>query len=273
MGSVPPHVTLIGAGQVGRALSTALRAQSVPHRILPFRRGLPRRPIPTDLVLLCVRDGQIPAAVERLIRHRWGATAVIAHVSGLLGLDVLSPLAAHCRGIGSLHPFSSIRALRPGRGFAGTYFVGDGNRIAMAMLRRLVGLLGGQFVRGSEIDRAKYHLAAALLANGSVALLHAAAQLLVQSGIPGGIGRKMLLELQRSVLHNVEKLGIEAALTGPVRRGDEGSLARHLEQLQDTDRATRELYRSLVRSQLDIVRGLGELAPRDIRRLSRILAA
>jgi predicted short-subunit dehydrogenase-like oxidoreductase (DUF2520 family) len=271
MGPVPLHVTLFGAGQVGRALSKALAARGIAHRLLPFRRGLPARARTTELILICVRDGQIPEAARALAGNRLAAGAVVAHVSGLLGPDVLSPLEPNCRAIGQLHPFVSIRSIGHAHDFAGAYFLGDGNRAALATLRRFVRLLGGQFVKGDGVERARYHLAAALLANGSVALFHVASQLLTEAGVRGAVGRKMLLELEYSVLENSAKLGLEAALTGPVRRGDLATIRQHFALLSGKSATTRELYRSLVRSQLEIVRGLGELDARALRRLMRLV--
>lgn len=273
MGAVPPHVSLIGAGQVGRALGKALSARGIAHCLLPLRRGLPSRVRATDLILICVRDGQIPTVVRELTGSRLAAGAVVAHVSGLLGRAALAPLEPHCRGVGQLHPFVSIRSIGHARDFAGVYFLGDGDKIALAMLRRLVRLLGGQFVNGERIDRARYHLAATLLANGSVALLHVASQLLAQAGIGGNTGRKMLLELGHSVLDNARRLGLDVALTGPVRRGDVGTIQQHLALLQGEAPSIDALYRCLARTQLDMVRGLGELDARTIRRLARIVRA
>ncbi len=271
MGAVPPHVSLIGAGQVGRALARALGARGIAHCLLPLRRGLPSRAHATDLILICVRDGQIPLVVRELTGSRLASGAVVAHVSGLLGPSALAPLERHCRAVGQLHPFVSIRSIGHARDFVGVYFLGDGNKLALATLRRFVRLIGGQFVNGERIDRARYHLAAALLANGSAALLHVALQQLTQAGVRAGTGRKMLLELGHSVLHNAGRLGLEVALTGPVRRGDVGTIQQHLALLQGESPSTHALYRCLARTQLDIVRGLGELDTRTIRRLARLI--
>jgi len=271
MGTIPLHVTLIGAGQVGRAFSKALKARGHAHRLLSLRRGLPERMRSTDLVLICVRDGQIPAVARSLTGAQWAAAAVVAHVSGVLGVDALAALRPHCRAIGQLHPFLSIRSIGHVRDFTGAYFLGDGDRTATTSLRRFVGLLGARFVSGHGIDRSRYHLAAAVVANGSVALLAVARGLLVAAGVEPNLAEKMLLELEHSVLHNAARLGVQAALTGPVRRGDTQTVRRHLALLADTEPATKALYLSLLRSQLDIVRSLGELEARELRGLTRLL--
>lgn len=270
MGTVPFQVTVFGAGQVGRALAKAARAHAIHCHLYGFRRGLPRALPPTDLLLICVRDGQIHAVVDALRRRALGPRMVIAHVSGLLGPEVLQPLAPQVLGVGQLHPFCSIRSFGHFRHFKGVHFLGSGTSSTKKTLKKLVRRLGGKFVDGDSIERTRYHLAAALLANGSVALMHAAARLLESSGIPRKLAPKMLLELERSVLCNLERVGIQAALTGPVRRGDTGTIRRHLEQCQRVDTTTNDLYRSLVLSQLEIAKELGELEPTLIRKLKRL---
>jgi predicted short-subunit dehydrogenase-like oxidoreductase (DUF2520 family) len=218
-----------------------------------------------------VRDGQIPQVVKALLGIRWATGAVVAHVSGLLGSSVLELLLLHCRAIGQLHPFVSIRSIGHARHFAGVYFLGSGNGQAAATLRRFVRLLGGRFVSGADVDRDRYHVAATLLANGTVALLYVAQRLLTRAGIRADIGAKMLLALEGSVLDNATSLGLERALTGPVRRGDIGTIRRRLALLGRAERGANGLYRALARSQLDIVRGMGELDTREIRRMARLL--
>jgi predicted short-subunit dehydrogenase-like oxidoreductase (DUF2520 family) len=271
MGPVPIRVTLVGAGQVGRALEKALRAREIACKLLRYRAGRFGDLTETTLVLICVRDGQIPDVVARLRRTTLGSQTVVAHVSGSVGQEVLLPLRPLCRGIGQLHPFSSIRAIGHASHFAGSYFLGDGDRASMHTLRRFVCLLGGKFVNGKNVERRTYHLAAAMLANGSVALLDAAARLLSQAKIAPRTAEMMLVELERTVLVNVEKQGLARALTGPIRRGDVGTLELHLRELQHADRCTRELYRSLARSQLTLVRRLSELEPSVIRRMKRLV--
>lgn len=273
MGSIPLNVTLIGSGQVGRALAGALRARGVRYRLIPYRGKLPTRAYPTDVVLICVRDSQVASAVERLIQAKWVGSSVVAHVSGILGLDVLAPLQTHVRAIGLLHPFSSIRSIGHATHFAGSYFVGEGNRVAIAMLRRLVRALDGEFLCGAGIDRPRYHMAAALLANGSIGLLRTSRDLLTQAGVEPVVARKMLLGLGQSVFSNVQAVGIETALTGPVRRGDGETIRKHLELLKRTDRQALELYCCLLRVQLQIVRELRELEAAQIRALSRVVKA
>lgn len=270
MGTLPLRVTLIGKGQVGTALAVALGRQGVSVQSISFRKGLPDRFVHPDLVLVCVRDGQIPRVVSWLMRRRLDSRTVVAHVSGALSAEVLDPLRQCCRGVAQFHPFRSIRAERE-VSFAGAFFVASGDRLAIAVLRRVARLLGSKLAVRPELVQSKYHLGAAVLANGGIALLHLSHHLLVESGIESKAALGMILDLQRSVLHNVELHGVEAALTGPVRRGDVETIRRHLATLRGTSRNALELYLALARAQVELVKSLGELDASTLARLKRTL--
>lgn len=269
MGTVPLSVTLIGKGQVGQSLARALRRSGARPRVFALRAGLPRRIGEPDLILVCVRDRQIQEVVNWLRHHRLAKNTVVAHVSGVTSAEALKELRPYCRAIAQCHPFRSIRAAVP-TSFEGAYFLVSGDRAAFGILRRVARLLGSKIVDGRDVDLAKYHLSAALLANGGMALLHAACRILVQSGVESETALKMMADLQSSVLGNVLHCGIEAALTGPVRRGDTETLRSHLGVLARLDRGTLDVYHALTRAQIAIVQRLGELDPAVIARLKRM---
>jgi predicted short-subunit dehydrogenase-like oxidoreductase (DUF2520 family) len=124
-----------------------------------------------------------------------------------------------------------------------------------------------------RVDRAAYHLSAAYLANGAVALLSKAEQLLEAAGIPARFRPLLLGSLLDSVRYNVAKLGPTRALTGPVRRGDVSTLKRHFALLETMKDSSLPLYRALILAQLDLVQPLGELSKakqRELRALLRV---
>jgi len=109
-----------------------------------------------------------------------------------------------------------------------------------------------------ELDRIGYHAAAGLLANGAAALAGAASELLENSGVSPRPAARMLGALLGSVADNVSRLGLPAALTGPVRRGDARAVARHLEVIgRRTPRFT-PLFKALVAAQIPLARDIGE---------------
>lgn len=267
--SPAPKVLIIGRGQVGRALTSALRARAVPCALRAYRAKLPKRLPPADLIVLCCRDRQLTDLVARLVATGLPGSPAVAHVSGTLAVDVLAPLRQKCSGIAQMHPYFSITSGGGPMGFHGVPFLVRGDRAATTIIARVLMLLEATRVSVKELDAVRYHLSAALLANGTVALLHEAGGLLQASGIPKSKVGSFLAALLGSVLENIKRCGPARALTGPVRRQDLGTLERHLGLLSKEQSPAKGLYRELILAQLRITEELGELEPRAARRIRR----
>ncbi len=183
-----------------------------------------------DLVLICTPDASVAAVAGQI---EPSAEAVVAHVAGSLGLDVL---AGHDRRA-SVHPLVALpggevgaRRLRSGRWFAvaGEPIAGD-----------VVSSLGGRAFEVADDDRVRYHAAAAVASNHLVALLGQVERMAAAIAVPFDA----YLDLVRATVDNVEELGARAALTGPAARGDEATVARHLAAIEPSER---EAYEAMV---------------------------
>jgi predicted short-subunit dehydrogenase-like oxidoreductase (DUF2520 family) len=163
-----------------------------------------------DAVLLCVPDAEIAAAASAIAPGR-----LVGHCSGATGLEPLSPHEAF-----SLHPLMTVT--EGGASFLGAGAAVDGSTArALALARELATALGMLPVQIPDGDRAAYHAAASIASNFLVAL-EAAAERLADSV---GVERQLLIPLVRATVENWAKLGPERALTGPVVRGDEATIA------------------------------------------------
>lgn len=206
MTSPPPRgrIAVVGAGRLGTALASALPAAG------PFGRGWDGAG--HDVVLLCVPDAEIAAAAAA-IAPRPGL--LVGHCSGATGLEVLAPHEAF-----SVHPLMSVP--QDGASFAGAGgAVAGGTPRALATARQIAGRLGLHAVEVADADRAAYHAAASAASNFLVTLEAAAERLL-----PASAGRELLVPLVRATVEHWAALGPERALTGPVARGDEATVAR-----------------------------------------------
>jgi predicted short-subunit dehydrogenase-like oxidoreductase (DUF2520 family) len=137
----------------------------------------------------------------------------------------------------------------------------DGDPAAVRVASRVARLLDMRPRRLPRLDKVAYHAAAGLVANGAAALAAAGTELLVRASVPRGVAVKMLGPLLRSVADNVERLGLPAALTGPVRRGDAKAVERHHAVIQNRCPDLVPLYRALVAAQLPLARELAEADP------------
>jgi predicted short-subunit dehydrogenase-like oxidoreductase (DUF2520 family) len=201
---------VVGDGRLGRTLAAALRAAG---RDVEGPLGRGAEPVRAGVVLLCVPDAAIAAAAADL-PPRPGR--LVGHCSGATGLEVLAPHEAF-----SLHPLMTVTAAGADLRGAGAAVDGATPR-ALAAAEALAREVGLRPVRVAPEDRAAYHAAASVASNFLVTL-EAAAERLAGTA---GLDRELLLPLVRATVANWAEHGPERALTGPVARGDELTVAR-----------------------------------------------
>ena len=194
----------------------------------PLRRG-ERCPRATDCVLLCVPDAEIAEAARTI-----PAGPLVGHVSGATTLNPLAPHEAF-----SLHPLMTVPASFDG---AGAAIAGSTDR-ALATARALAAALGMQPFEVADDDRAAYHAAASMASNYLVALEDAAARLLATTGA----SRELLVPLVRMTVENWARDGA-SALTGPIARGDEETVARQRAAVEERAPELLELFDALADS-------------------------
>src|SRR3954471_12138763 len=208
----PLRVGIVGPGRVGTALARALCDARVDVEG-PVGRG--ERPARCDAIVLCVPDAEIRAAAEAVT----APARLVGHTSGATPLSALAP--AGVPGFG-LHPLQSFA--HPGVRFEGAGAAVAGTTPeALAIAVMLAERLG---MRPFEIDddgRAAYHAAASVASNFLVTLQAAAETIASGAGLSREEARALLMPLVRQTVENVAELGPEAALTGPVARGDEAT--------------------------------------------------
>ncbi|MFI5493313.1 Rossmann-like and DUF2520 domain-containing protein [Actinoplanes sp. NPDC051859] len=275
----PLVVGVVGAGRVGAVLGAALAAagheivataavsaasRERARRLLPQAAILPADEVAraaTDLLLLAVPDDNLGSVVAGL--SATGALSdrtVVAHTSGAHGLAILGDVD----GI----------ALHPAMTFTGAD--GDLDRLPgiawgvtardRVFAARLVTDLGGVPEWVAEDARPLYHAALAHGANHLVTLVNEAADLLRAAGVrnPGTV----LSPLLHAALDNALELG-DAALTGPVSRGDAGTVRKHLDRLTPESAPA---YLALARRTADRAIAAGRLRPQDAALLMDVLA-
>ncbi|MCS0639047.1 DUF2520 domain-containing protein [Streptomyces sp. LP05-1] len=281
-------VGVVGAGRVGPALAASL-ALAGHHPVAvsgvsdaSVRRAaelLPGVPLMepaqvlarADLVLLTVPDDALPGLVRGLAET--GAVRpgqLLVHTSGRYGAAVLDP----ARRAGAL-PL----ALHPAMTFTGTAV--DVQRLAGCSFgvtapeelrlaaEALVIEMGGEPEWIAEDDRPLYHAALALGANHLVTLVAQAMELLRAAGV--GAPDRMLGPLLGAALDNALRFG-DAALTGPVARGDAGTVAAHIAELRRHAPGAVAGYLAMARATADRALANGLLKPGPAEELLGVLA-
>jgi predicted short-subunit dehydrogenase-like oxidoreductase (DUF2520 family) len=224
------RLAIVGRGRVGHALAVAL-AQAGYDILGPLGRGADGQG--ADAVLLCVPDGEIAGAAARIVPG-----PLIGHCSGATGLGVLAPHEAF-----SLHPLMTVTEDGAEFAGAGAAIAGTTPR-ALAFARGLAVALAMAPVEIAEDDRAAYHAAASIASNFLVTLEAAAERI----GAAVGLERDALVPLVRATVENWARLGPERALTGPVARGDDATVARQRAAVADVAEDLLPLFDSLVQA-------------------------
>lgn len=256
----------MGAGRAGGAVAAALAAAGRPvvavvTRSEDARRraeaGFPtaRTGSPTavadalhaaDTLLVAVPDDAIAEVIGQLVAVRAvRAGQLVAHLSGRHGLDVLAAAGAAGATRAAIHPIMTLPGGAPDpRVFLGVSFGITADDDAAARARDVVTAIGGVPLMVADDRRALYHAALVLGGNFLASLTLAARAALTAAGVadPGSA----LAPLLRASLDNALADGWPAA-TGPVRRGDVGTVRAHLDALGPVDPVIAEVYRVLGR--------------------------
>lgn len=234
-----PPIVVIGRGRVGGALALAAENSGV-DVALAGRDGLAEAAAGSSLALLCVPDAEIEAAAEALAAAA-PHLRFAGHTSGATRLEALQPLAAAGVGTFSLHPLQTVPDPRASVAGAPAAVAGATPAAAEAA-RQLADQLGMQPFDVPEEARAAYHAAASMASNFLIALEQSAVELLDRAGIPDS--RDLLAPLVMQTVANWSLHG-GAALTGPIARGDEETVERHLAALRDVAPELTPMYEAL----------------------------
>ena len=226
----PDRVVIVGRGRAGTSLAAAFTAAGL-DVIGPLGRGADGHG--AEVVLLCVPDAEIAVASASITPG-----PAVGHCSGATGLDVLAPHPAF-----SLHPLMTFTGGdRPVRLAGAGAAVAGSTPQTLATVRRLAGALGLHAIDVAPEDRVAYHAAASIASNFLVTLEAAAERLAASAGVE----RRLLLPLVRATVENWGELGSERALTGPVARGDDATIARQRAAVADRTPELVALFDGLV---------------------------
>jgi predicted short-subunit dehydrogenase-like oxidoreductase (DUF2520 family) len=281
-----PRIAVVGSGPVARALASAYatnggtvaaavsrspeRAEAMALLAHAGAAVTDLRELPAcDLVLVAVDDRALPELGAQIAAVASLRGKPVLHTSGALAGDAFGGGFA----AGSLHPLQSFPRDAADADLAarvvGTHFFheGAGGREAAAMTT----IWRGTLHRLAPGAKTLYHAGAATLSNHAVALFDAATRLFERAGVPRAESRDALAALLAGTTANLAAVGVPAALTGPVARGDAAAIRRHLDALRDEAPELRASYVALARRALVLAREKGGIRPTDADAIARLL--
>ncbi|MDB5797039.1 MAG: hypothetical protein JWP36_941 [Paucimonas sp.] len=267
-------LTIVGAGHLGRTLGrlwhekqvfaladVVTRSQGSADEAVAFiGAGHARFTLnglaPADLVLIATGDDQIGAVCAALAQQGlFRAGQIVFHCSGALSSAELAPAAAAGAAVASVHPIRSFA--QPAQvlsTFDGTWCGMEGEPEALALLSPAFGAIGARLAQVDARHKTLYHAAAVFASNYLVTLLDASLQAYEGAGVPRQQALQMVQPLVRTTLDNIYRAGPEAALSGPLARGDMQTVARQSEALQAYRADLGKLYDDLAQATADLAR-------------------
>jgi predicted short-subunit dehydrogenase-like oxidoreductase (DUF2520 family) len=260
-------VAIAGAGRMGAALGLLLRERGVPIAAIAGRdaartaaaakfiggsaRAVSISQLPThaDRILIAVPDDALESIAALLAEAEMPRTGLAIHTSGARGPEALHALETRGISCAAMHPLQTVTTPQQGLsalpgstfGISGSGKAPSGRAVAWAL--EIVALLEGKPLMIDAALRPIYHAAAVMASNYIVALIDSAVILMGEAGVEPEQALRALAPLIRASTENTLDAGPAAALTGPIQRGDSGTVLAHLQALANAPEAVRELYR------------------------------
>ncbi|HEX4019889.1 MAG TPA: DUF2520 domain-containing protein [Acidobacteriaceae bacterium] len=288
-------VTLIGFGNWGTALASALWKAKIPIREIVVRRlrasdeKLARRfgarlvtleavgkraaTLDAEIVWICTPDAAI-AAMAAMLAERWEKTGrgkakrpVVLHSSGALASTELASVRDAGASVASVHPMMSfprrVGAMGEVVSLRSVPFAMEGDARAIRAARRVVRELGGEPFAICTEDKTMYHAFGTFASPLVTALLMAAVQVGDAAGLAQADAMRRMRPMVEQTVANFFTNGPAKSLSGPVARGDGLTVQRHLTALE-TQREWKEIYRALQSFAVSALPGKEKRAMREI---------
>jgi predicted short-subunit dehydrogenase-like oxidoreductase (DUF2520 family) len=268
------NIAIVGIGRLGYSLAIALsetgwmvsalsdriyqKADSTRKLCGEHTRVFPLDQLPADItcVFLTVPDDAIAEVVDQLvISDHLSRETVVVHTSGALSSRVLHPLSKQTPLLAAVHPVQTFSgAAEDWKRLMNIYFGVEGDAAALERLNPVISSLQGTAVLISADQKAFYHLSCVVASNFAVALQTLAIHILTHIGVKEQQAIQLLHPLATASIDNVQKKGPVKALTGPITRGDVGTVTRQLEALRNQFPEYLSLYKSFGKMLVDLAR-------------------
>lgn len=277
----------IGAGTVGTALAVRLSQKGYPVVAVFSRSQTSARNLAqavsncqtfdnaqdvadiAELVFVTTPDGAIPLVVSQV---QWHPGQSVVHCSGADSTDVLKPAKKLGAQVGVFHPLQTFASVEQAiKNIPGSTFALEAEGPLLNILKDMATALDGHWVELKAGDKVLYHAAAVIACNYLVTLVKMATDLWQTFSIPPDQATQALLPLIRGTIHNIETVGIPQCLTGPIARGDTGTIEKHLKALKQRAPAILPPYCELGLQTIPIALAKGRIDKQKAAELQAIL--
>lgn len=280
-----PTIGFIGAGTTGTALAVRLaqhgyRVIAVSSRSLTSAEKLAGRISGckvyngaqkiadiAQLVFITTPDDTISKVAAEV---QWHNGQSVVHCSGAHSINILEPVKQRGANTGCFHPLQTFASVDQAiKNIPGSTFAVEAEEPLLTILKEMATTLEGDWVVLKAGDKVLYHAAAVFACNYLVTLVKLATDLWQTFGVSPAQATKALMPLLRGTLSNIENVGLPNCLTGPIARGDLGTISRHLESLEGQAPPLLNIYKELGRQTIPISLAKGKI---DLQRAEELQA-
>jgi len=277
----------IGAGTVGSALALRLSSKGYPVVAVSSRGYTSARNLAqainhcravtnnqdvadyAEFVFITTPDDVIPIVASEV---QWRPGQSVVHCSGADSTQSLEPARKSGAQVGVIHPLQTFASAKEAiENMPGSTFALEAEEPLLTRLKDIATALGGHWIELEAKDKVVYHAAAVIACNYLVTLVKLATDLWQTFNISTQQATQALLPLIRGTIHNIETVGIPKCLTGPIARGDTGTIKKHLEELQKVAPAILPTYQELGRQTIPIALAKGRINQAQAQELEELL--
>lgn len=282
-----PTIGFIGAGTTGTALAVRLaqngyQVVAVSSRSLTSAEKLAGRingckvyneaqevANTVQLVFVTTPDDTITKIAAGVQWHREQSAV---HCSGAHSVDILEPAKQQSANVGCFHPLQTFASVDQAiENIPGSTFAIEAEGLLLTILKDMATNLEGDWVVLKAGDKVLYHAAAVFACNYLVTLVKLATDLWQTFGVSPAQATKALMPLLRGTLSNIGNVGLPNCLTGPIARGDLGTIEKHLDALEKQIPALFKMYKELGLQTIPIALAKGKIDSKRAEELEALL--
>lgn len=280
-------IGFIGAGTTGTALAVRLYEKkyhviAVASRTLASAEALAARITgctiyqsaqsvadEAKLIFITTPDDVIEKVVSEI---NWHERQFVIHCSGAHSVDILEPATKYRAITGCIHPLQTFAGVMQAiNNIPGSTFAIEAEEPLFSILKNIAITLEGDWVELKAGDKILYHAAAVFACNYLVTLVKLATDLWQTFNVSQGKATKALLPLLRGTLNNIETIGLPNCLTGPIARGDLGTIKKHLSTLENDNLLLLNMYKVLGLHTIPIALNKGKIDSDKADKLAELL--
>lgn len=223
----------------------------------------------SDLVFITTPDDIIPMVVTEV---QWHSGQSVVHCSGADSTAILEPAKKSGARVGCFHPLQTFAGINEAvENTPGSTFAIEAEPPLSGTLKDMATAVGGYWIELKAGDKAAYHAAAVIACNYLVTLVKLATDLWQTFSIPPAQATQALLPLLRGTLNNLENIGLPQCLTGPIARGDTGTIKKHLDTLQKVAPSMLSVYKELGLQTIPVAVAKGKIDENQAQELQAVL--